>query len=413
MNQPTLVQELETAKILQQLSQQQPFVPNSSTPSAPAPQRQQQQPRNPAVSLKRKLWATDYSATTTKTTSESPRTLSSTFVRRSVSPATDTDSVAEISLCASFSSDQDRFLNSKIKPLSPPPKLMMVSLPRSRLPTSSSARFHSSTQGSTSNINIAPMPIDSNSANLGGMSMMGLPCNSARLDANLDGMLTLSDSMILQLINNPMVYAGNVVPRMCYPAQMNHMSLLQGDINILPKASAPITPTALESSTEVLDDADAKKKRKICRMDDCNDEAARRTPYCKNHCGQRKCEKSGCQKCAQGRTRFCIAHGGGRRCQFEGCAKGARDKHFCASHGGGRRCNVGPCTKLAVGKGFTCTAHGGGRRCLHDTCSKSAQSSSSYCVRHGGGRKCRAVNCSKVARGKIGLCMSHATQQEI
>lgn len=53
------------------------------------------------------------------------------------------------------------------------------------------------------------------------------------------------------------------------------------------------------------------KKEKICRMNDCLNPAAKRTPYCTKHTGARKCEfKGGCTKCAQGRTRFCISHGG-------------------------------------------------------------------------------------------------------
>ena len=172
------------------------------------------------------------------------------------------------------------------------------------------------------------------------------------------------------------------------------------------------TRTTLKAPPTAQDDLGVKVK--ICRMEGCNDPAAKRTPYCSKHSGPRKCEFQGCKKCAQGRTRFCIAHGGGRRCMHPGCNKGARDKKFCASHGGGRRCNIDNCNKLAVGGGHKCTAHGGGRRCQSDGCNKSAQSSSSFCVRHGGGRKCKFENCKKVARGKSGLCMSHATQlQEI
>lgn len=148
-------------------------------------------------------------------------------------------------------------------------------------------------------------------------------------------------------------------------------------------------------------------KRKLCRMDKCQDSAAKRTPYCINHAGPRKCEFEDCTKCAQGRTRFCIAHGGGRRCVFAGCTKGARGKSFCAYHGGGRRCSVAACTKLAVGSSSLCTAHGGGKRCKAANCKKSAQSSFDFCVRHGGGRRCSVDGCSKVARGRTKLCMSH------
>lgn len=152
------------------------------------------------------------------------------------------------------------------------------------------------------------------------------------------------------------------------------------------------------------------KKRKICRMDQCELLAAKRTPYCVRHAGQRKCEFMACTKFAQGKTRFCIAHGGGRRCLVPNCLRGARDQKYCAAHGGGRRCRFLKCTKLAVGGGFTCTAHGGGRRCDFSNCTKSAQSSSNFCVRHGGGRKCNFEGCDKVARGKTsnGMCMSHA-----
>jgi len=149
-------------------------------------------------------------------------------------------------------------------------------------------------------------------------------------------------------------------------------------------------------------------KVKICRMDSCNEAAARRTPYCSKHSGPRRCEKGGCNKCAQGRTRFCIAHGGGRRCTVEGCTKGARDRFFCAAHGGGRRCTMAKCSKLAVDTQGLCTAHGGGRRCEIEGCPKSAQSNTNLCVRHGGGRKCSIDGCSKVARGKSGCCMLHS-----
>mmetsp|Transcript_8235 Transcript_8235/g.12112 ORF Transcript_8235/g.12112 Transcript_8235/m.12112 type:complete len:250 (-) Transcript_8235:243-992(-) len=149
------------------------------------------------------------------------------------------------------------------------------------------------------------------------------------------------------------------------------------------------------------------KRRKCCRMDGCAEPAARRTPYCANHCGPRKCEFTGCSKCAQGRTRFCISHGGGRRCQHPNCNKGARDRQFCAAHGGGKRCKEAGCNKLAVGGFNKCTTHGGGKRCKADNCTKSAQSSTHFCVRHGGGRKCAINGCKKVARGKTLMCMSH------
>lgn len=150
------------------------------------------------------------------------------------------------------------------------------------------------------------------------------------------------------------------------------------------------------------------KKAKICRMHECSSEAAKNTPYCKQHSGTRICEyKEGCTKCAQGRTRFCIGHGGGRRCTFSGCNKGARDHRFCAAHGGGRRCNEANCNKSAVGGTFKCSGHGGGRRCQMENCDKCAQSGTKFCVKHGGGKRCAIEGCSKVARGKSNLCMFH------
>ena len=153
--------------------------------------------------------------------------------------------------------------------------------------------------------------------------------------------------------------------------------------------------------------AEDRMKTKICRMDLCNNAAARRTPYCKAHTGARKCEYPNCAKCAQGRTRFCIAHGGGRRCTFPGCNKGARDRFFCAGHGGGKRCEVVGCKRSAVGGCVRCTGHGGGKRCQAEGCTKSAQSCTPYCVKHGGGKKCVVPNCTKVARGRTIMCMSH------
>ena len=147
---------------------------------------------------------------------------------------------------------------------------------------------------------------------------------------------------------------------------------------------------------------------KVCKMEGCGTRADKRSPYCKNHRGQRKCENKECNKFAQSKTRYCIKHGGGRRCKFPNCNKGARDKFFCGAHGGGKRCTIANCRKLAVGGDKVCTAHGGGRRCQSMGCTKSAQSSSNFCVKHGGGRKCKMDYCEKVARGKLGFCMSHA-----
>jgi len=183
-------------------------------------------------------------------------------------------------------------------------------------------------------------------------------------------------------------------------------------IHIFPKLLNPqhiISPSSVPLTDSNISPTKT-KKRKVCRMDTCDSLAAKRTPYCARHAGQRKCEFTECSKFAQGKTRFCIAHGGGRRCLISNCTRGARDQKYCAAHGGGRRCKFLKCTKLAVGGGYTCTAHGGGKRCQIADCSKSAQSSSNYCVRHGGGRKCNFGGCDKVARGKTGMCMSHANQ---
>uniref|UniRef100_A0A7S2XSF8 WRKY19-like zinc finger domain-containing protein n=1 Tax=Attheya septentrionalis TaxID=420275 RepID=A0A7S2XSF8_9STRA len=155
------------------------------------------------------------------------------------------------------------------------------------------------------------------------------------------------------------------------------------------------------------------KKVKICRMDDCSHEAAKRTSYCGEHSGPRTCEFDACSKCAQGRTRFCIAHGGGRRCTAPNCQKAARDKKFCAGHGGGKRCHLPECGKMAVGRSTLCTGHGGGRRCQDTDCAKSAQSNTNFCVRHGGGRKCTAQGCTKAARGRSEFCMSHRSTVDI
>ena len=150
-----------------------------------------------------------------------------------------------------------------------------------------------------------------------------------------------------------------------------------------------------------------KGELKLCKMEGCKIAADKRTPYCFNHKGQRKCENGNCEKFAQSKTRFCIKHGGGRRCNFPNCTKGARDTVFCGAHGGGKRCTVTSCTKLAVGRDKFCTGHGGGKRCQEQGCPKSAQSSSNFCVRHGGGRKCKVEGCVKAARGRLGVCMYH------
>lgn len=180
--------------------------------------------------------------------------------------------------------------------------------------------------------------------------------------------------------------------------------------NIYPQVLFPLCAETGKSTESTKTRLSSKTGVKVCRMGDCDEPAEPRKLYCSKHSGPRRCEREGCKKGAQGRTRYCIAHGGGRRCQVLGCVKGARDGQFCALHGGGKRCQVEFCQKLAVGKGSKCTAHGGGRRCQHEQCSKSAQSSSDFCVRHGGGRKCKQDNCCRSAQGKSGMCSAHSSQ---
>ena len=387
--QPTLVQELETAKILQELSQ---HAAAQSRPSIPLGVSSEE-PKKRIPSLKRKHWAssktptvTDAATKTPNFSSKSPTNThpSSTF-GRAVSPATEYESSSgDASSCASLPSTPRE---PCFKPLSPPPKLRRVSFyKKTGRPTSSLSTIHPSPPKKKQNVLTLPSTYNNNLTQI-----------------------NATNAMIFQLLSNPMLCTATIP--LCQPTGSGNAPMLSEKINIQPK-TVPLKPLPILTAKSTALDKSKKPKRKLCRMDDCDEEAAQRTPYCKKHCGQRKCEHEGCKKCAQGRTRFCIGHGGGRRCQFEGCTKGARDKQFCASHGGGRRCNIESCTKLAVGRGRTCTAHGGGRRCQHESCSKSAQSSSDFCVRHGGGRKCLAAGCSKVARGKLGLCMSHATKQE-
>lgn len=207
----------------------------------------------------------------------------------------------------------------------------------------------------------------------------------------------------LQLFNNNSSVSGE-----CYEVGDTNVTNFQNKLYKSRPSHSPedrcLTPSSLLNDTT---NTKSKTKIKMCKMEGCSVEADKRSPYCKNHRGQRKCEHSDCNKFAQSKTRFCIKHGGGRRCTFAGCTKGARDKFFCGAHGGGRRCTHPKCKKLAVGGGDLCTAHGGGKRCKEVSCSKSAQSSSDFCVRHGGGRKCKIDECEKVARGKLGLCMAH------
>lgn len=348
--QTTLVQELETAKILQQLSRRSVVKNPTKLPTANAALKEE--PKN---SLKRKHWSTIETDTPSSCT-QSPTIGDSAIAGgRPVSPGTDNDSLDESSSHASLSLPEGAF-----KPLSAPPKLMRFSFQTTDRPTSSSSRIH-------------PSPVKYEAKSISSNPAWALPSTVNNSVTPIYANATYK--MMLQLWSNPLLSTKAIIP-VCLPVGNEHVMQGQTTINILPKV--PIASTGVASSATDGSSKTNNTKRKICRMDDCNEEAARRTPYCKNHCGQRKCEFEGCKKCAQGRTRFCIGHGGGRRCQFEGCTKGARDKQFCASHGGGRRCNIECCTKLAVGKGRTCTAHGGGRRCQHESCSKSAQSSSDY-----------------------------------
>lgn len=417
MTHPSLVQELETAMILQQLGQKAVY-----TQPQPAMQPPQEAPRagttrsdrrttvvtTASRNRKRKL---SYSNLNTAQFLSIPRAagkMSShpnlSSLTRSVSPGTDLEScMSDISSsCGShFFNNGLCAANQIIKPLEAPPKLgrMPMNASSSQPPSGIYVRMHNTPpkKQRTSASQQFNFPSRGRGAQAQ-LNFSGTPSVPVNRPAP-----TFTNKMIVQLMSNPIVFSRN----------MQSFPLCQQTIepaSARSTAKKPVSEPSIDLSKVAPDLAD--KKIKVCRMDGCEDEAARRTPYCKAHCGQRRCEFVGCVKCAQGRTRFCIGHGGGRRCQFEGCTKGARDKKFCASHGGGRRCNVDSCSKLAVGKGKTCTAHGGGRRCESDNCTKSAQSSSSFCVRHGGGRKCTGPNCIKVARGKKGLCMSHASQHD-
>ncbi len=386
---PSLIQELETAKILQELSQQN----HGAKPKISA--YHSQPPKQIMISRKRKLSGANLDVHTV-----SP-TLSSVTTGRPVSPSTsETDfsipqmeGIGNLQGVTNFKLPSPSGNMITVTPLAPPPRLRRFPVNSPIALSESKGDVHSS---------YTPRQV---------------PSSSVDMNKQPDD---FSRNMLLQILSNQMINSSQVP--LCLPLgtnpTFNNMSipvlpLNRSNMNLDATTCVPVgrSPTIdipkLKTSSKT-----ANKKRKTCRMDGCGEEAARRTPYCSRHCGPRKCEHEGCTKCAQGRTRFCIGHGGGRRCQHEGCTKGARDRHFCAFHGGGRRCNVKDCTKLAVGKGFTCTAHGGGRRCQHEKCTKSAQSSSNFCVRHGGGRKCKLPNCTRVARGKLGLCMSHASQQE-
>jgi hypothetical protein len=382
-NQPSLIQELETAKILQELSQGSAV----ENPTKPPKALSGQIKKRSTLLKKRKLSATTENYLVGLTQS---RGIANSPVSdyRPISPSTtDYDSTDGSSLGGSLPLDD----SAPFKPLFAPPKLRRVSFQPTERPTDSVSTIHRSPVSkkatvSTTNSLLMPKPTLTYSQTISPIiEKEEVKAQVATKNAPLipKPMSTFSQAVhnnippplnhaayrtMLQVLGDPMC---TTVP-MC--SFVSTPAIDQTTVNILPKI-----PVAVSASIPCIDSSEKiKKKRKVCRMDDCNEDAARRTPYCKKHCGQRKCEHDGCNKCAQGRTRFCIGHGGGRRCQHEGCTKGARDKHFCASHGGGRRCNVASCSKLAVGKGRTCTAHGGGRRCQHESCSKSAQSSSDF-----------------------------------
>ena len=263
--QPTLVQELETAKILQQLSRRE-FDGKGNTSTTIS---QHKKITKPVFSLKRKRCVTE----------STPFTI---IRGRPVSPGTDMESVGENSSCAGISLSEE-----KLKPLSAPPKLRRVSFGQTPRPTTSLNRVHPSPNKKTGTYSYLAMPVVASSE-----------CSIPIATPNL------SNNMILQLMSNPLVFPGKIIP-ICQPVGTTPINQFQGSINIQSKAPLSIAPALCKPSNEILD-SPGTKKRKLCRMDDCNEEAARRTPYCKDHCGQRKCEFTGCKKFAQGRTRFCI-----------------------------------------------------------------------------------------------------------
>lgn len=385
MSNPTLVQELETALILKSLAsgKESKNVAMHSAGSKAVVNTK------PTVSYKRKLPTTQVHV--------SPVPQSNTVFQRSVSPGSFRDDRSDTQSISSFEEPLLRTVNSNevssivVKPLSRPPKLRRVSIQQK-----SSAQMKV-THNSSSSI---PLLAKDHTR----PTLSSIPSFTDNRSMERPAVAAFSNSMIMQLLSNQMIFSA--------PPSLNSILCQPILASCGPNQVQQQRPEPLQNSPTLPQKSAQKSLLKVCRMEGCNTEAARRTPYCKNHSGQRRCEAPNCNKCAQGRTRFCIGHGGGRRCQFEGCTKGARDKKFCASHGGGRRCNIENCKKLAVGRGNTCTAHGGGRRCQHEECTKSAQSNSTFCVRHGGGRKCKMPKCNKVARGKQGLCMSHATQED-
>jgi hypothetical protein len=241
--------------------------------------------------------------------------------------------------------------------------------------------------------------------------------NNMSSSNSLSSNITTGTSLMHQQIQQSQIRQDAAItsaPIYCYPTGLNSQGSQSPivpltQLQVLPFLTKKVLPSSTTTTKSNKIKSSPTKKRKICKMEDCEITADKRTPYCINHRGQRKCESKDCDKFAQSKTRFCIKHGGGRRCTFPNCNKGARDKFYCGAHGGGKRCSTLSCPKLAVGGDSKCTAHGGGKRCQEQNCSKSAQSSSNFCVRHGGGRKCKMDGCQKVARGKMGLCMSHAT----
>jgi len=77
--------------------------------------------------------------------------------------------------------------------------------------------------------------------------------------------------MIVQLMSNPIVFSRNL---QSFPlCQTIEPSFAQSAKTAL----APIIDLSRDAADPTA------KKTKVCRMDGCDDEAARRTPYCKKH----------------------------------------------------------------------------------------------------------------------------------
>ena len=390
-NQPSLVKELETALILRELSQRR-------TPSPVPEPCQNQENRGIFLPHRQKFVPSTPSCDNVNIQSRKRLRTPKTHVSANVPVANPARIHSQVHARGSLFQPDKRLKAGNggknavsnmpsVNPLPPPPSIHAFN------------NFHRPERQAknTLNSNMHKLPIQ--------LQRQQLLSNSTAYNTQLNIAL-LAKSIIQRANNYPMCYPINTLVPTQVQSHVPLQKLLSTPEDAILLASR--TSNKLKNPLPVKEDVGIKVK--ICRMEGCNDPAAKRTPYCSKHSGPRKCEFQGCKKCAQGRTRFCISHGGGRRCMHPDCNKGARDKKFCASHGGGRRCNIESCNKLAVGGGHKCTAHGGGRRCQSSGCNKSAQSSSSFCVRHGGGRKCKVENCRKVARGKSGLCMSHATQ---